>query len=240
MSLPLFFYDDELPPAGELQLDEDTARHIVQVLRRSVGDALMLTNGLGIAATVHITRAEKKKLFVAVASIQRYAKPMPELHLCVAFTKNASRNEWLLEKAVELGVSTIVPVLATRTERDKIRYDRWRNILIAALIQSQQYHLPSLTSASTIPDILQRFNGAEQKLMGHCIGSFERLPITNAMQKQKNTVILIGPEGDFTPEEVRLCEEKGFVGMSLVNQRLRTETAAIAVCAYFNLINHAS
>jgi 16S rRNA (uracil1498-N3)-methyltransferase len=238
MSLPLFFHDGLFNASSEIQLDEETARHVVQVLRMQPGEQLKLTNGRGTSAITTIVKAEKKKLFVAIENTQEHATPARRLHLCVAFTKNSSRNEWLLEKATELGVSSIVPVIATRTERERIRYDRWRNILIAALIQSQQYHLPELTEALSVQEVLQRFNGVEQKLVGHCINTEPRLPIAKAMEVNKDTIVLIGPEGDFNLEEVKLCNENGYAGISLVDQRLRTETAAIAVCSYFSLVNH--
>jgi len=237
MSLPLFFYDGVLEKVADLQLDEDTARHVVQVLRMQTGEKLRLCNGKGSNATAIISRAEKKKVWVHIEQVEWIPPPAIPLHLCVAFTKNASRNEWLLEKATELGVTSIVPVIATRTEREKIRFDRWRNILIAALIQSQQAHLPALLPAVSLQEILQRFNGVPQKIIGHCISTSPRKPINELMQKGKETIVLIGPEGDFTLEEVQLCESQGFEGTSLVQQRLRTETAAMAVCAYFNLMN---
>jgi 16S rRNA (uracil1498-N3)-methyltransferase len=238
MSLPLFFHDGELSGAADVWLEEETARHVVQVLRKQPGDMLLLTNGRGVSASATIKIAEKKKLLVGVSDVQSHEPAKSQLHLCVAFTKNASRNEWLLEKATELGVHSIVPVIATRTERDRIRYDRWRNILVAALIQSQQYHLPDLTEALPLTEILRRFNGIEQKLVGHCISEAPRTAIATALQPGKDTVMLIGPEGDFTEAEVKMCVEHGFAGISLVHQRLRTETAAIAACTYFNLINH--
>jgi len=238
VSLPLFFHNADLHDCTTLQLEEETARHVIQVLRMQEGDELLLTNGKGLSANAFITKAEKKKLSVRLKGITYHQQPATKLHLYIAFTKNASRNEWLLEKATELGVSTITPLITTRTERERIRYDRWSNILIAALIQSRQYHLPVLNQATPFNEILQGFNAIEQKLVGHCIGSEERKPVAEAMHKAKETVVLIGPEGDFTPEEVKSCFRSGFRGISLVNQRLRTETAAVAVCAYFNLINH--
>lgn len=238
MALPLFFQDGNYHQSHEIQVDEDTARHIVQVLRMQPGEQLILTNGKGLAAIAKIEKAEKKNLLLRITEVTEYQPSVSKLHLCVAFTKNSGRNEWLLEKATELGVSSITPIISKRTEKDKIRYDRWNSILISALIQSQQYYLPMLQKAVSIREILQRFNGIQQKLIGHCIETEKRIPITDAMKKNIDTVLLIGPEGDFTEEEVKLCVSHGFVGMSIVNQRLRTETAAIAVCSYFSLINH--
>jgi 16S rRNA (uracil1498-N3)-methyltransferase len=236
MTLPLFFHSGQLVTASELQLEEETGRHIVQVLRMKAGDRISLTDGEGNEAITSITRAEKKKCFVAIQEVIHHERSSPALHLCVAFTKNSSRNEWLLEKATELGVTTIVPIMAARSERERIRYDRWRNVLVAALIQSQQYYLPQLHEAASVPGLLQRFNGIPQKFVGHCMRGETRLPLKDVMNGQKDTVILIGPEGDFTAEEVLHCRDHGFVGIELGSQRLRTETAAMAACAYFNLI----
>jgi 16S rRNA (uracil1498-N3)-methyltransferase len=238
MALPLFFYDNTLSVGLELKLDEETARHIVQVLRMQEGDHLELTNGKGQVASVSISKAEKKRCSVLVKEVKELPSRKTNLHLAVAFTKNTSRNEWLLEKATELGAISIIPILAVRTERERIRHDRWSNIIIAALIQSRQFQLPELTEATPLTGILQRFNGTPQKIIGHCIESEQRLPLSEAMKPALETIVLIGPEGDFTLEEVNLCKQAGFIAVEMGKQRLRTETAAMAACAYFNLINH--
>ncbi len=237
MTKPMFFHEGIFQSSAEVQLDEDTARHVVQVLRMQQGGELRLTNGNGSVAAVSISRAEKKKCFVVIEDVATFPPPAVKLHLGVAFTKNTSRNEWLLEKATELGASSIIPLVATRTERERLRYDRWRNILIAALIQSQQYYLPTLHEATGFKEILQRFNAVPQKLIGHCIETEMRTPLTQSMKPGQETIMLIGPEGDFTPEEVTTSIKNGFSGVLLGHQRLRTETAAMSVCAYFNLIN---
>ena len=238
MALPLFFHDGPLNPHTEVLPDEDTSRHIVQVLRMLPGEKLRLTDGKGRVAEAVITRAGKKKCALLPESLLDIAPGNPSLHLCVAFTKNAGRNEWLLEKATELGVKTIVPLLAQRSEKERFREDRWRNILISAMLQSQQYHLPLLTAPLPLGQILQRFNGIPCKLIGHCAGGEPRQALHEALQKGRETVMLIGPEGDFTPSEIQQATSQGFGGIALGTQRLRTETAAMAVCAYFNLLNY--
>ncbi len=219
-------------------LSDDAARHVVQVLRMTAGSQLQLTDGKGHLATATIVRADKKKCAVLINEVQYFEAPATALHLCVAFTKNSSRNEWLLEKATELGVRSITPILATRSEREKIRYDRWHNILVSALLQSQQYYLPLLHEAMPVAKAIALQEQAIQKLIGHCMEGTARKPLQEMLKPGKETVILIGPEGDFTAEEVNLCEAAGYSAVSMGTQRLRTETAAMAVCAYFNLINH--
>lgn len=237
--LPFFYQDTVLQKGASLSLNEETAKHVVQVLRKKIGDQIIINNGQGDSALVSLTDVAKKKCSVQISEVQHHPKPLFGLHLCVAFTKNTSRNEWLLEKACELGVMSITPIISQRTEREKYREDRWQNILISAMMQSQQYYLPSLHPASKLENILEAHSATDQKLIAHCEADFERTTIATAIQSQKNTVILIGPEGDFSPEEIQLSMQKGFKGISLCSQRLRTETAAMTVCAYFNLLNHA-
>lgn len=237
-SLPLFYYNHPLQAQDTVQLDEDTARHIVQVLRMQVGEALQLTNGNGYVADTVITDAAKKRCGVTISKVTHHATAKHKLHLAVAFTKNASRNEWLLEKATELGVASIIPLIVTRSEKEKIRADRWTGILVAAMMQSQQYYLPILTAPQKLQSLLDSYKNVSQKLIGHCIDSLPRTRMTMAMQAAKETIVLIGPEGDFTQEEVELSMLQGYTGITMASQRLRTETAAMNVCAYFNTINN--
>ncbi len=232
-----FYYKGELKAGAEILLDEDTAKHVLQVLRMQVGERIQLTNGEGHAGICLITKAEKKKCSIVIEKVDFHKQRAILLHLGVAFTKNTSRNEWLLEKATELGVSSIIPLMTERTERDRMRYERWNSILISALLQSQQYYLPQLHQAMPLTAVLNKYNNIPQKLLGHCIESYERQPISKMLKPGLETLILIGPEGDFTKEEVNLCTTNGYSGISMGTQRLRTETAAIAACAYFSLVN---
>lgn len=236
-SLPLFFHGDLLTANTEVWLQEDTAKHIGQVLRMKEGEGLQLTDGKGNLADAVIVIADKKKCKVSVGSVLYHELPAPALHLAVAFTKNTSRNEWLLEKATELGVRSIIPLATARTERERIKHERWHNILVSALMQSQQFHLPALHELSTVEDVLNTFSNTEQKFIAHCINDKQRRPIAELIQKGKDALIFIGPEGDFTADEVALCEANDCKAVLLAGQRLRTETAAMSVCAYFNTIN---
>lgn len=237
MALSLFYQPGDYTAGQHLMLEEDTARHIVQVLRMAPGESIQITNGKGWKANGTISRTEKKKCEIILQEPE-YTPPAPHrLHLCLAFTKNASRNEWLLEKATELGVSSITPLITHRSERERFRLDRWQNIIVAALIQSQQYQLPVLSAATSFKTSLSAFGFCQQKLVAHCNEEIARTPLNTAMQPLCETVIFIGPEGDFTKEEVQSCIEADFTSVSLGSQRLRTETAAMAACAYFNLLN---
>lgn len=233
----LFYYDGQLTTGEEVALPEDEAKHIVQVLRKKEGDVIQLTNGRGASAAATIIIAHKKKCHIKVDNVQEYAESQPFLHLAVAFTKNNNRNEWILEKATELGVKSIIPLNVKRSERNKFRYDRWKTIITSATMQSQQYYLPELTDAMDLDEVISSYADVPEKVVAHCMENLERVSI-NDMQKQKETLLLIGPEGDFTEEEVNTLTSNNFKAMTLGKNRLRTETAAVTVCAYFNMINH--
>jgi len=235
--LPQFYFDGELKHGDTLWLDEATVRHVVQVLRMKAGEQIQLTNGVGYAAITVIATAEKKKCSVKVDKVTYHEPDKAALHIAVAFTKNTSRNEWMLEKATELGAASIIPLQTSRTEKDKFRYDRFRHILISAMLQSQQYYLPDMPEATTLKEVIAQYH-KQQRLIAHCIDGLERKPLSTMLKPGIETILLIGPEGDFTQEEVNLCTEAGYSAVSLGTKRLRTETAAISVCAFFNTINN--
>lgn len=235
--LPFFFHDATLTEGAELILEESAARHIVQVLRMRESERLLLTDGRGATAEAVITEARKKSCLVALQSVSQASPKFPGLHLCIAFTKNASRNEWLLEKAVELGVQRITPLITARGEKIHARPERWRGILISAMLQSQQAFLPELSALQSLEAALRATDGDAQKLLAHCIPDHPRRPLSTVLQKGQNASLFIGPEGDFTPEEISLAEAAGCTSVSLGNTRLRTETAALAACALFHLVN---
>ncbi|MCC6185779.1 MAG: 16S rRNA (uracil(1498)-N(3))-methyltransferase [Chitinophagaceae bacterium] len=237
-SLPYFYYPDTLTPNSPCTLPLDTAKHIVQVLRMKAGDELLLDNGKGQSAKAIITNAGKKTCEVSLGDVVMHPQNPYALHLAIAFTRNTSRNEWLLEKATELGVASITPLITARTIREKYREDRWQNILVSAMLQSQQYYLPQLHTAQKLETFLKTDNSSSQKLIAHCETDFTKTAIKQGMQAKQNTIILIGPEGDFSPEEIQLAYDHHYTGIQICTQRLRTETAAMAVCAYFNLLNN--
>ncbi len=235
--LPHFFHDSPLTPNSIVSLDTDTARHIAQVLRMKPGEQLSLTDGNGGMATGTILAADKNKCSIQLLEVESHEASKAQLHVIVAFTKNTSRNEWLLEKATELGVASIIPVDATRSEKTHIRIDRWQKILQSALLQSRQYFLPHLAEVTPLKKALDNFKDKKQKFIAHCIPGQPRHTFSEMLNPASETVILIGPEGDFTPDEVNLATQLGYLPVSLGSQRLRTETAAIAAAAYFNVFN---
>lgn len=232
-----FYFNGKLTENETITLDEASAKHIWQVLRMEAGDELMITDGKGSTAVGTIRSAERHKCAVVLQHVTFAAHRQNNLHLCVAFTKNNSRNEWLLEKATELGVCSITPISAARSEKVHFRHERWEKLLTSALLQSQQDYLPELYDMMPLPEVLKKFSHVKDKFVAHCISEQPRTPFAEMLKPCSETVILIGPEGDFRFDEVSLCMSSGFVPVTLGNQRLRTETAAIAACAHFNMIN---
>lgn len=236
-NLSQFYFKGSLTENEIITLDAATAKHIWQVLRMETGDDLVITDGKGITAYCTIVMAEKHRCDVAVRNTTFVERPRHKLHLCVAFTKNNSRNEWLLEKATELGVCSITPISTAHSEKVHFRDERWEKLLISALLQSQQAYLPDFSELMSLPEALKKFSGISQKFIAHCIPEQPRQPLSEMLKPCSETVILIGPEGDFRFDEVSLCTSHGFHAVTLGEQRLRTETAAIAACAFFNMIN---
>jgi 16S rRNA (uracil1498-N3)-methyltransferase len=213
----------------ELPLDEDNSRHIVQVLRMKVGEKLRLTNGRGALLTAAIVDDHKKKCRVIIESVTQQAPPEREIGIAISPLKNASRFEWFLEKVTELGVSTITPLLSERTERQHFRPDRWNTILVSALLQSQQTWLPELSAPMTFAELIASAK-APQRLIAHCLEAprpTDSLAALARTQRPASTLVLIGPEGDFSQKEVELALGEGFIPVTLGNNRLRTETAGV-------------
>ncbi len=235
-NLHRFFYNGPLKENTTVSLDADTAKHIWQVLRMEADDKIILTDGKGNAAEGSIHTAERHKCNVSLEKVDFYPRNGKQLHLGVCFTKNNSRNEWLLEKATELGVASILPIIATRSEKTHVRHDRWHKILQSAILQSQQYHLPHLADIISLSQALKHYGQSEQKLIAHCVPDSPRKSLSETLKPAAETLLLIGPEGDFTEDEVNLCLKEGFKPVSLGTQRLRTETAAIAAAAFFNVM----
>ncbi len=232
-----FFYNGPLVENSVVLLDDDTSKHIWQVLRMQEGDRIALTDGKGNIAEGTLLAVERHKSKVAVDKTGFQKRNSEILHLCVGFTKNNARNEWMLEKATELGVTSIVPIAASRSEKSHFRLDRWQKILMSAILQSRQHYLPHLGDISHLSEVLAQFDKVPQKFIAHCMSSGDKKTLMEMLKPATETVLLIGPEGDFTQEEVNLCIAQGFIPVSLGKQRLRTETAAIAACAYFNVLN---
>ena len=218
--------------------DETESRHLTQVLRRKVGDTVQLTDGLGTLFSGEIIEVGKRTCVVAIQNMIANFEARPfGLHIAIAPTKNMDRIEWFLEKATEIGIDEITPLICKRSERTVIKTERLKGVLASAMKQSLKTFLPTIHEAVDFQQFMkQKFVEYDQKFIAYC-NDAERHPLSKMYQKSKNCVLLIGPEGDFTESEVAVAFKQNFVGVSLGNSRLRTETAGVVACHTINLLN---
>jgi 16S rRNA (uracil1498-N3)-methyltransferase len=234
MAVPYFYFAHLATMPEEFVLNENSSRHIVQVLRMQPGEQLQLTNGKGLSVFATIREANKKRCVVFTEKKEFKAAPSAKTQIGISLLKNASRFEWFLEKATELGISSIVPLKSARTEKQQFRMERMRGILESAMIQSQQVWMPELQEPKNVGDFIKEAQSV-QKFIAHCEpGPKKKFSDLNDGQRVSR-LILIGPEGDFTKEEIQLALDNGFVAIELGENRLRSETAAVAVVVAFCL-----
>lgn len=233
--MQLFYNPDITPDAPVFTFDKEESRHIVKVLRKKEGDIIHITNGKGHLVTSEVTFANEKKCEVTITGKQ-FFEPMPyRLHLAVAPTKMNDRYEWFLEKAVEIGITEITPLICEHSERIAFKADRFEKILQSAMKQSLQYYMPILNEPVPFATFMK-----EQRdgltFIAHCEETDKKLLKTELQPKQAVT-ILIGPEGDFSTKEINLALSQNYVPVSLGNTRLRTETAAVVAAHSVAFVN---
>jgi 16S rRNA (uracil1498-N3)-methyltransferase len=229
MALPFFYHEDIAASDKEVILQEDASRHIIQVLRMTKGELINLADGKGNIYTTSIVDDHKKHCVVKIQD-RKYTEPTPrKISIAISLLKNANRFEWFLEKATEIGVTEIIPLLCDRTEKEKFRDERLQQILISAMLQSQQCWLPVLHKPITFKLLLRQEEvvNTSQKFIAHCIDNDRRNLADLVNDSLPSQIILIGPEGDFTPEEIGFALTNHFDAVTLGNTRLRTETAGI-------------
>lgn len=237
MDLPIFFAKTISPSSQTFTLDEDTSKHVIMVLRHKNGDAILLADGRGNRYRCTIVDDNRKRCAVHVEEVVKMPAPRPQCAIGIAFTKNASRNEWFLEKAMEIGIQCIIPLLSKRTEKDKFKMERLESILVSAMMQSQQYYLPVLQEPVAFDTLVKEYT-TTQRFIAHCLPE-EKKYFGDALVKGQDALILIGPEGDFAPEEIDLALENGYKPVSLGSTRLRTETAGMVACVIMQSVNEA-
>ncbi len=228
MALPFFYINNYDGTQKQIVLDEDTSKHIVQVLRMKVGEQLNLTDGKGNLLTCSIVEDHKKHCLVKVEETRHKVQGTRKVSVVISLLKNTNRFEWFLEKATEIGVNEIIPLICERTEKEKFRYERMLGICISAMLQSQQCWLPLLQEPKEFEEIVEH-SSTEQKFIAHCDDG-TKSQLSNQPINQ-STLILIGPEGDFTPKEIERALQHHFVSVSLGETRLRTETAGVVAVA---------
>ncbi|MFT3825583.1 MAG: RsmE family RNA methyltransferase [Chitinophagaceae bacterium] len=234
MALP-FFYIPAFESGQQLiTLDEDTSKHIVNVLRMQQGEQLHLTNGEGYLLTAEIVEDHRKKCVVKIVEERFIAHDSRRVTVGISLLKNANRLEWFLEKATEIGVNEIIPLLCERTERQHFRYDRMHGILVSALLQSQQVWLPQLHEPQPVEQVVQQAT-QQQKFIAHCLEE-ERTSLAGAVNVNlPSQIILIGPEGDFSKAEIDQALAHEFAPVILGDTRLRTETAGVVAATLLKI-----
>jgi 16S rRNA (uracil1498-N3)-methyltransferase len=225
MPIPLFYKEDLDSTATEVVLDEDTSKHIVQVLRMQIKEQLQLTNGKGDLVSTQITDNNRKKCTVRILKNEHTIRPSNKITLAISLVKNNNRFEWFLEKATEIGVTKIVPLICERTEKIAFKSDRMKSILVSAMLQSQQSWLPILQEPIKFLSFVNQTNSAN-KFIAHCENMDAKVQLLS-YQPFTDSIILIGPEGDFSTDEISVALQNNFLPVALGNTRLRTETAGL-------------
>lgn len=230
------FYNATINEVTEtFTFDREESKHIIKVLRKKDGDILFVTNGLGFLFKTEIVLASDSKCTVQIVSFEKASIPKFNLHLVVAPTKMNDRYEWFLEKATEIGVQEITPIICDRSERKVINMERFEKILLSAIKQSNALYLPKLNPAISFKEFVKNKNTGLQ-LIAHCEET-DKKTLKSVLQPDTDITVLIGPEGDFSDKEITLALAQNYIPVTLGNTRLRTETAAVVAChsvVFFN------
>ena len=231
------FYNSEIT-SNTLQFtfDKTESRHIVRVLRKKEGDTVFITNGFGQLFTSEVVIANDKKCLVKITTIKDYKKPWNyNLHIAIAPTKLNDRLEWFLEKATEIGIDEITPIICEHSERKVIKTERMEKIIHSAAKQSLKYHFPKLNEPISFNQFINScFDG--QLFIAHCEET-DKKSLKSELKPQLKTTILIGPEGDFSTKEIKQSLEHKFIPVSLGQSRLRTETAGVVAVHSVAFVN---
>ncbi len=225
MSLPIFYEPDITPSNTIFELSELTAKHAFQVLRLQAKDQIELTDGRGFLHTCVVVSAAKKTGTVSIIKSSFTEAPNQNIVLAVSLLKNQSRIEWLIEKATEIGIQQFIPLICNRTEKQHFKVDRFKQIIISAMLQSKQVRLPVLSMPQSTKAFFCSNDFQGQKLIAHCNDGNKKH--IHEIGMPAAIMIAIGPEGDFTLEETQLAIEHNFEPIHFGTNRLRTETAAL-------------
>lgn len=222
----------------EFVLDEQESKHCVRVLRLKVGTQLHLSDGEGTLYKAEIVDANPKACKLElIETLTEYGKRSYYLHVAIAPTKNIDRFEWFLEKATEIGIDEITPILCDHSERKQIKHERLERVVVSAMKQSLKAYKPQLNNLMSYKDFMQQASSSiEQRYIAHCDGG-EKSLIKNLYKPKESVLILIGPEGDFSPEEVEIALKNSYKPVSLGDSRLRTETAGVVAVANVSFLN---
>lgn len=230
------FYSSEINPETEFfSFDKEESKHIVRVLRKKENDIIHITNGKGFLFECEIISALEKKCEVKIMGSEFFNPVDYHLHLAVAPTKMNDRYEWFLEKATEIGIQEITPIICDNSERKEVKTERFEKILLSAMKQSLQYYLPKLNPTISFSDFIKT-NKEGQLYIAHCEET-DKKELAKEVKSKGKITILIGPEGDFSQKEINLALTNGYIPVSLGNTRLRTETAGVYASAVVSITN---
>ncbi len=237
--MQLFYAPNINPPL--YTLSEEESKHSVRVLRLSVGDTISITDGRGHLFYCRIVDANPKRCSVEVVETIDNYEPLPySLTMCVAPTKNIERFEWFLEKATEIGVSEIYTLLTAHSERKSIKWEREQKVITSAMKQSLKAYHPTLHDITPFKEVIGRECNTTERYIAHCgepQSTEGKHYLGDILTHGGEIEIMIGPEGDFSPEEVKMALERGYREISLGDQRLRTETAAVVATTIVSVKN---
>lgn len=237
MALPFFYSNEIKTGTTQFVLNEETSKHIVQVLRMQNDEQLQLTDGKGNLFTVVITDNNRKRCAVSILQTSNANQPVPHTCIAISLVKNSSRFEWFLEKATEIGINEIIPLICSRSEKQHFRHDRMQTILISAMLQSQQTWLPVLHEPVKFENLKMNQFDTAGKFIAHCEDENNKVQLTaQLLNLSTPKLILIGPEGDFTKEEIQQAVQNNYIPVALGNTRLRTETAGVVAAALLRLV----
>ncbi len=230
------FYNNTLSEiTSEIKFSREESKHIAKVLRKREGDILYITNGKGTLFTAQITFSNPTQCIATINNHDTQSSRPYTLHLAVAPTKMNDRYEWFLEKATEIGIDQITPIICDHSERKVIKIERFERILQSAMKQSLQYYLPKLNPAISFNSFIEQHND-DQLLIAHCEET-RKQSLKDILKPQASITMLIGPEGDFSAKEIEIALTTGYIPVTLGETRLRTETAAIVAAHSVAFLN---
>ncbi|MEE3035332.1 MAG: RsmE family RNA methyltransferase [Bacteroidota bacterium] len=235
--MDIFYNKNILESNQEIIFSADETKHFIRVLRKNIGDEITVTNGkglewVGLISSVDLKHSRANKLSATVKS-----RPAENMHIAISPIKSNSRMDWFIEKATEIGVNEITPIICSNTERRNLNMDRCHKIMISAIKQSKRFFIPRLNPIVSFNDFIDLNSNENELYLAHC-HKMKKNEVHELKFMSDKIIVMIGPEGDFSIKEVELCIKKGVIPISLGSNRLRTETAGILAANNFFIKKH--
>lgn len=234
--MQLFYQPTIVEGVKNFVFDKEESKHLYKVLRQKEGDKVMVTNGFGYLFEVVIELITESKCSVSILSCKKILPSDYHLHIAIAPTKMLDRLEWFIEKATEIGIQEITPIWCDRSERKHIKIDRIEKIAISAMKQSKRVYLPKINEAISFTSFLKTYS-AKEMYIAHCEENTEKKALKSCVNLKSDYILLIGPEGDFSKNEISLAQKNKYIEVSLGDFRLRTETAGVVGCHILALLH---